>query len=64
MTLYESKDGLDKLENNGIVAYIDPKLKEYLVNIGEIRVDFIDQPGNNGYTIKVGESDCGDCKCS
>ena len=56
MTLYESTDGLEKLESNGITAYIDPKLLEYLKNVGNINVDFISTPdGRNGYAVQVGE---------
>ncbi len=64
MTLYESADGLEKLESNGVTAYIDPRLKEFLANIGDIRVDYIDDEAHSGYTIKIGEGGCGDCKCS
>ncbi len=64
ITLNDNTDGLEKLECNGISAYIDPKLNEYLKGIGDIKVDYIDQPDNSGYTIKVGEGNCGDCKCS
>lgn len=64
MTLYDTNEGLDKLETDGITAWIDPKLNEYLKGIGDIKVDFVDQEGNAGYTIKVGEGNCGDCKCS
>jgi len=64
MTLYESTDGLEKLESNGITAYIDPKLLEYLKNVGEINVDFISTPdGRNGFAVQVGEKSCGDCQC-
>lgn len=64
MTLYDTKEGLEKLESSGITAYIDPKLNDYLKGIGDIKVDYIDQPDNSGYTIRVGEGNCGDCKCS
>jgi Fe-S cluster assembly iron-binding protein IscA len=64
MTLYESTDGLEKLESNGVIAYIDPKLLEYLNNIGNINVDFISTAdGRSGYAVSVGEGGCGDCKC-
>ena len=64
MTLYESANGLEKLESNGITAYIDPKLLEYLQNVGDINVDFISTPdGRSGYAVQVGEKNCGDCQC-
>ena len=64
MTLYESTDGLEKLESNGITTYIDPKLLEYLSNVGNINVDFISTPdGRSGYAVQVGEKSCGDCQC-
>ncbi len=64
MTLYESNDGLEKLESNSITAYIDPKLLEYLKNVGDINVDFISTPdGRNGFAVQVGEKSCGDCQC-
>ncbi len=64
MTLYESNDGLKKLESNNITAYIDPKLMEYLDNVGDIIVDFLSTPdGRSGFAVKVGEKSCGDCHC-
>jgi len=60
MALDESVDGLEKLESNGITAYIDPRLKDQLGKFGDIQVDFItNQMGQSGYTIKIGEG--GDC---
>ena len=65
MTLLESKDGLSELESNGICAYIDPKLLEYVKNLGDIKIDFITTPdGRSGYSVQVGEPNCGDCSCS
>lgn len=65
MTLDESTEGLELLESNGIQAYIDPKLKEYISQIGDIKIDFITNEQGSGYTIKVGEVDCskGGCSC-
>jgi Fe-S cluster assembly iron-binding protein IscA len=64
MTLYESADGLNKLESNGVEAYIDQKLYDYLSQIGDINVDYIDAENSKGFMIKIGEGNCGDCKCS
>jgi Fe-S cluster assembly iron-binding protein IscA len=64
MALEESVDGLDELESNGITAYIDPNLKNFLTQFGQINVDYISNgPGNSGFTIKAGTGspDCGSC---
>ncbi len=64
MALDESVEGLEKLESNGITAYIDPRLKEHLVKYGEICVDYItNQMGQSGYTIKIGQGDCSSGGC-
>jgi hypothetical protein len=64
MALDESIDGLDKLESNGINAFIDPKLNEYLASAGDINIDFIsNELGQSGYRVSVGENKCGDCHC-
>lgn len=65
MALDESTDGLEKMESNGINAFIDPKLNEYIAKIGDIKIDFINNEHGAGYTIKVGEVDCskGGCSC-
>jgi hypothetical protein len=60
MALDESTDGLEKLDSNGIIVYVDPRLKEHLVKFGEVKVDYItDQGGKSGYTISIGDSSCG-----
>lgn len=59
MTLDESAEKLDKLESNGITAFIDPKVLTYLQQFGEIIVDFISRNGQSGFQIKVGTADCG-----
>ncbi|MDH3892831.1 MAG: hypothetical protein OEV49_17345 [candidate division Zixibacteria bacterium] len=59
MTLDESAENLDKLESNGITAFIDPKVLTYLQQFGEINIDFISRNGQSGYMIKVGTADCG-----
>lgn len=65
MTLDESIEGLQKLESNGINAYIDNDLAGNLTTMGKINIDFVKpQFGRAGYTITVGEKkDCGDCSC-
>ena len=58
MALDESTANLEQLESNGITAYIDPRLKEHLVKVGNINVDYITSEMGSGYKIKVGEEDC------
>lgn len=66
MALDESTDNLVKLENNGIVAYIDPNLRDSLQQFGAINIDFVTRPdGQGGYMIRAGQpGDCepGSCK--
>ena len=59
MTLDESEEKLDKLESNGITAFIDPKVLTYLQQFGEINIDYVTHNGQSGYMIKVGTADCG-----
>lgn len=66
MTLDESIDGKEKLEANGITAYVDTGLQGSLKQFGStIAIDFISNPdGQSGFTIKaVGEDNdnCGTC---
>lgn len=67
MALDEPKDSLDRLDSNGITAYIDPKLNEYLAQVGDIRVNYITNETGSGYSIRVGELKCGQeqggCSC-
>lgn len=65
MALDESTDGLEQLSSNGISAYIDPKLREYLDKIGDINIDFLVNEYGSGYSVRVGELQCGqgDCSC-
>ena len=58
MTLDESIEDLDKLESNGITAYIDPKVLVYLQQYGEINIDFVTHNGQSGYMVKVGSGNC------
>ena len=64
MALEESIDGLEKIEANGVSAYIDPNLKAFLNQFGSINVDFIQREvGSSGFTIKVGSGDSGCSSC-
>jgi len=66
MALDESTEGLKELKANGITAYIDPKLDDYISQLGDIKIDFITNPTGSGYTIRVGDPvDCsqGGCSC-
>lgn len=63
MALDESIDGLEKLESNGIQAYIDPKLREFLIQFGSINIDFVIHNEAGGFTIRAGspDSSCSSC---
>jgi hypothetical protein len=66
LALDESVNGLEKLESNGVEAYIDSGLKEFLTQYGEINIDFAERSvGGGGYLVSVGkESNCGGgCSC-
>ena len=66
MTLDESIDGKEKLEDNGITAYADTGLIGSLKQLAStIAVDFVSNPnGQSGFTIRAvgGNNDaCGSC---
>ncbi|MBU8934810.1 MAG: hypothetical protein KOO62_12540 [candidate division Zixibacteria bacterium] len=68
MALDESTENLEKLESNGVCAYVDPNLIKFLGNYGEINIDYVTpESGPSGFTIKVGNPDscdpnaCGSC---
>lgn len=64
MALDESIDGLEKLESNGIEAYIDPGLKEFLQQFKGINVDYIQRGSMAGFAVSVGGgSDCSSGSC-
>jgi len=63
MALDEKTDGLNEITSNGIKAYIDPKLAEYLTKIGDIKVDYVTNERGSGYTIRVGDAACGLGSC-
>ena len=66
MTLDESVDGLERLESEGLTAYIDPNLLEYVRQMGEIYIDSVDRPGRRtAYSIMIGGAGgCSDGTCS
>jgi hypothetical protein len=54
MALEESIEGLEKLEANGIDAYIDSGLYEMISRRGDIYVDFRDDHlGGKGFRISI-----------
>lgn len=65
MALEESTENLERLESNGICAYVDPDLIKFLGNYGNINIDYVQpESGPAGFTIKVGEPggcDSGSC---
>jgi hypothetical protein len=66
MALDESIADLEKLENNGVTAYIAPDLKKSLEQFGAINVDYVTRPdGSGGYMIRAGQpGDCSSGGCS
>jgi len=59
MALDESTENLKAIESNGVEAFIDPKVLDYLKQFGEIKIDHVTRPEGAGYMITVG--DPGDC---
>jgi len=52
---------LDKLESNGVTAYIDPGLNNFIRNYGDIHIDYINEgPGRQGFMLRVGSANCGE----
>ena len=65
MALDESTDDMDKLESNGITAYIDRRLNQVLADVGDISIDYISSDdGPSGYRVVIGEKKCGSGGCS
>ncbi len=63
MALDESTDEMEKLDSNGIIVYMDPRLKEHLAKFGAIKIDYITNPnGQSGYSIQIGDG-CGPNAC-
>jgi len=65
MALDESTEGLEELASNNVIAFIDPKLNEYLTKVGDINIDYVTNQTGSGYMITVGETKCnqGGCSC-
>jgi hypothetical protein len=64
MALDESTENLDKLESNGIIAFIDSRLNMQLSQFGDINIDYVTTPtGQSGYRIQVGSDNCKGCSC-
>jgi len=65
MALEESTEEMEKLESNGITAWVDGKLMSFLSTVGKVTIDFRkDQLGGGGYIITAGEHNCsGGCSC-
>jgi hypothetical protein len=71
MALDESVDGLEELMSNGITAYIDGSVKEFVEQQGGLHIDFVDRGiAGGGYTVTVGQpgqssgcdtGSCGSC---
>jgi Fe-S cluster assembly iron-binding protein IscA len=61
LALDESVDGLEKLESNGITAYIDPGLKDFLTQYGGISIDYVKRQFGGGYVVSAGQSSEGGC---
>ncbi len=65
LALEESTDGMEKLESNGITAYVDPNLKQMLKQFGGVVIDYISNAyQGSGFSIRVGNSGCGSGGCS
>lgn len=63
LALDESTENLEKIESNGIDAFIDPNLMNYLANYGDINIDFVSpETGQGGFMIKL--SNAGECGSS
>jgi hypothetical protein len=67
MALDESIDGLERLSSNGINAYIDKPLKEFVDQQGGLSIDYLEQGlTGGGYMVTVGQpgaSGCTDGTC-
>lgn len=58
MALEESIDGMEKLESNGVTAWIDKKLMDFIVKLGTVTIDYRRDTHGGGYIITAGEANC------
>lgn len=49
---------MEKLESNGITAWVERKLKSLIDQIGKVTIDHRSEPGGGGYLITTGDGDC------
>lgn len=49
---------MEKLESNGITAWIDKRLKDFLVKLGKVTVDYRRDEVGGGYILTAGDGDC------
>jgi len=62
MTLHASTGELQKIESNGVEAYMDPKALEYInKQFGDINVDFVTRDEGSGHMVTVGDGSAGEC---
>jgi Fe-S cluster assembly iron-binding protein IscA len=65
MALDESTNDMDKLESNGVTAYIDRRLNQFLADVGDINIDYVSNDnGPSGYRVVIGDKKCGTEGCS
>ena len=58
MALEESIDGLEKMESNGVTAWIDKKLKDFVTKLGRLTIDYRRDEHGGGYVLTAGDGDC------
>lgn len=67
MALDQETEEMETIECNGIKAFIDPNLHKFLNEHGGIKVDYVEQEGQAGYTIRTAKqadgSSCDGCSC-
>jgi len=66
LALDDAVENFQKLESNGVTAYIEPNLHKETEKMGDITIDFVTNDlGQTGYKIFVGEpgGGCGSCSC-
>lgn len=63
MALEESIENLEKVESNSIITYMDKKLLEYVIQLGKITIDYINNNNGGAYQIIVGNSSTSGNSC-